>query len=1245
MNKFITKVAKLVLGLSLAAGVGVAVGSQSKASRVDASSYTLNFEKGTGDGSALTTSTDASAVLNSGTAYVTSKPFSGVSNSYGGGTALKVGKSGSGGSVTIALASAVTPTSVVVNAARYNGNKTTTINVNSAGSQSVTSTTASDFTFNITSEISSLTIASTSNYCWVYSVTINYSGGTTALTGLSLSGTDIEGPTAGVYALSIGSSDLTNHTINVGLTPQGATDQKVNIAHQGGTNDLFTKSAAQITCTNGSGSFTLTGSGATSGSETFRISGNTETSVYVDIIVTATDDSGISKDVITASDLAATTNSYVAFEVAKTATYIGYSGKSSTNMQFNNNGTPTNRCIATSVSGGLIRKVSVTYGNANNNTMAVKVSNTAYSISSSFNSGTTAGTLSSSNTTVNITGDYAYVALFPSGATYPASVSFTWETNDDPSVEISSSPAYLTDGGSASTLSATITNDNNYTISWSASPSTGVTFSPSTSSSGGDVSVSFDGTTTGTTPIEITATLDDENTTASAPVKVYSLEHAGTSADPFSPTDADVFCNENYAAQSGGDWYVEGYVVGELANNKGYYIDEDPTATSSPYKFEVYNTNGISNTTGKTITVGTSKIIAHGAMSYYDYGSQSEITGAIITSVDNGTVPSIGIDGGNRIVDINDTVTLTVTKEYDEGALVTWTSSEPTVATVSNGALTLLSTGSTDITASMTVDAVVYSSTITVTVVRQAFSLGDEVYFYTEYNDTTYYMCAVGGTNSSSTTESEKIVFTVVAGSVSGSVAFKHGDDYLKCTGSTPYSGSSTTLDVDTSWTALDEGTHIEITTCGSQTGRKLLWNYNNGSPRFGCYGSTSATMLYVEAGVAAKPTSVTLSEHAVTLENGSTIHLTYTSDNSGTFIWTTSSNDVATVSNGEVECVADSGTSTIRIFYDSNGNGSYDNGEPTDTCVITATPAQVHFGDDNYGGIGTLIESDSNLNGKKVIIGRNAVPAVNGSLSGSVLEALNNDSEIGGVSYNSTTKKMTVGNGRIKTGVLVFTITSVTGGYTLSTTIGGQTKFLRENSAKNVGLGETQTWEISISSGTATITSTNGNDLQYNASSPRFTTYTSSQSSIELYEFKSYYEEATDYAEYFVGGSTGTCSETISDWDDLGDMFDLMSTGAQNIYKIATHLDPSTYSHEVSVEHAVARYDDALLKHTELRSNEFMGRVAEGTLSYSNPKVALVSIISESTNTVAFIVVISLVSVTTIGGYFFLKKRREQQN
>ena len=821
-----------------------------------------------------------------------------------------------------------------------------------------------------------------------------------------------------------------------------------------------------------------------------------------------------------------------------------------------------------------------------------------------------------------------------------------------PSVEISTSPAFLVEGGSAGTLTATITNDNSYTITWSASPNTGVTFSPLTSSSGGNVSISFDGTTTGSTPIVVTATLNDTESTQSEGVNIYSFVHAGTSSDPFSSTEADIYCNPSYAGQSGGDWYVEGYVVGEVANNKGYYIDEDPTATTSPYKFEVFNNDGIVNTTGKTITVGTSKIIAHGAMYYYGSGSQSEITGSIITSVDNGNIPSIGIDGGDRIVDINDTVTLTVTKQYDEGATVSWQSSNTNVATVSGGALTLITTGSTNITASMTVDGVVYSSVITVTVIRSAFSIGDEIYFYAEYSSNTYYMSAIGGASSSSTDETEKIVFTVVQGSVTGSVAFKHEDNYLKCTSTTPYSGSSTTLDADTSWIAIDTGSGLEITTCseGTQAGRKLMWNYNNGnSPRFGCYNTPSATMLLVSAGAAPRPTTVSLTQHSVTLENGSSTTLTYTSDNVGTFLWTSSSPSVATVTDGLVECLADSGTTIIRIFYDTNKNGSYDAGEPTDTCTITAEPGQIHFGDANYGGIATRIDTDSSgtsLDGKKIIFGCAANTAISGALEGQVLGYHDTDETEFDVAYDSTNHIFTVGDGLEDTQITIFTLHSISSGnYSISAVINGNTKYLSETAVKKLAYSDSAySWGISISSGTATISATNGN-LQYNSGSPRFTTYSSGQTDIEIYEYKSYYDEATDYAELFVGGSSGTCSATISDWSTLSELFDDLTTGAKNIFKIATHYEASSYSHELTVEHAVARYDDAIIKHAELRSDEFMHRFETGGAMASYqfaPKVSALTIIGKNTNTVAIIVIISMVSVTAIGGYFFLRKRKE---
>jgi len=82
------------------------------------------------------------------------------------------------------------------------------------------------------------------------------------------------------------------------------------------------------------------------------------------------------------------------------------------------------------------------------------------------------------------------------------------------------------------------------------------------------------------------------------------------------------------------------------------------------------------------------------------------------------TVTSVTIDGGDRAIVLGDTPTLTATVEVTGNASTTvnWTSSNQTVATIAaDGQVTSLTTGTTDITASSTVDAT-KSGAITLTI-------------------------------------------------------------------------------------------------------------------------------------------------------------------------------------------------------------------------------------------------------------------------------------------------------------------------------------------------------------------------------------------------------------------------------------------------------------------------------------------------------------------------------------------------
>ena len=467
-------------------------------------------------------------------------------------------------------------------------------------------------------------------------------------------------------------------------------------------------------------------------------------------------------------------------------------------------------------------------------------------------------------------------------------ISFTYtQATSQPAVVING-PSYLVDGGDSQAFTGTISNNNNYTITWSASDQH-VLFNPATSSSGEEVAVSFNGVATGETPIEITATLNDANT-ATSNKDVYAFEHSGLENDPFTATEAKIFSTPSMANQSGGDWYVGGYVVGTIQTNKGYYIDEDPTALTS-HKFEVYNSSGITNNTGRDIIVGTSYIIVHGSMTYYVNGSQPEMTGVVLVSVDNGNVPSISIDGGNRTVDINDNLTLTATKEFDGDATVTWTSSNENVATIANnGVVTLLTTGTTDITASMTVNATPYTDTITLTVVQNLLDDGDTFIIKATIGNNHYYLSGVANNLGTVVTESNQaMIFTAVESTTSGQFRFRNGEDYLS------YSGNDAKLFTTTDgtnnptlWTAVNNGTG-EVIESVNVSGRTLQYNHNNGTnPRFACY-TSAQTAIEIEKVVPPQVDEVTLlgdalvdAENAVSVTKEYLYEVTYVA-NAGT--------------------------------------------------------------------------------------------------------------------------------------------------------------------------------------------------------------------------------------------------------------------------------------------------------------------------------------------------------------------------
>ena len=217
---------------------------------------------------------------------------------------------------------------------------------------------------------------------------------------------------------------------------------------------------------------------------------------------------------------------------------------------------------------------------------------------------------------------------------------------------------------------------------------------------------------------------------------------------------------------------------------------------------------------------------------------------------------------------------------------------------------------------------------------------------------------------------------------------------------------------------------------------------------------------------------------------------------------------------------LSNTGNQTVNVSYTYDGVTKYT------SYQITVSSGGSSGSGDSYD----LVTSTSGISvGDVVLIGCKSKTVVAGTLSSSYLSSVSAT-----FSGNSITSK---GSG------VEFTLGKSGNNWTFTSSEGT----LKSSAAKNVNYSDgTGTWSISISSGTATITNTTNSygTLQYNASSPRFTTYTSGQTSIELYK-KAGQTTTKTLSSIAVSGQTTTF--------DVGDTFSFGGTVT------ATYSDNST--------------------------------------------------------------------------------------
>lgn len=238
--------------------------------------------------------------------------------------------------------------------------------------------------------------------------------------------------------------------------------------------------------------------------------------------------------------------------------------------------------------------------------------------------------------------------------------------------------------------------------------------------------------------------------------------------------------------------------------------------------------------------------------------------------------------------------------------------------------------------------------------------------------------------------------------------------------------------------------------------------------------------------------------------------------------------------------------------------------------------------------------------------------------------------------------------------------------------------KYLSSTTDKSLSLSDnvvaSSSWTVSIDENQkAVVTNANsGNPLQYNPGS-RFCVYASaSQQKIVFYKGTAGYsptgesiantnavaqKAVLDFAKAFLSATGSVCemdgSSDLSTWSTTikatytsnrpavaGDNQDHFDALIKYAYSAERNEEGLTPTGDV-LQKALARYDWIIQHHDGLE--DFLHNTS-GRAEVANARVSFGFLnVIQGNNTAAIIIIVSLIGITAIGGYFFIRKRKEQ--
>ena len=587
----------------------------------------------------------------------------------------------------------------------------------------------------------------------------------------------------------------------------------------------------------------------------------------------------------------------------------------------------------------------------------------------------------------------------------------------------------------------------------------------------------------------------------------------------------------------------------------------------------------------------------------------------------------------------NTTGTLTANVSVSGGAAqtVNWSSNKTSVATVSNGVVTAKGEGTATITATSTVDSSKKGTcTVTVTSTGSGGQTADpETFTMSEQGITSgNVITTLNGDNCTITfdkgtnTNEPKYYSSGTAVRAYGGNTITIASSTKTIVGVTFTFGSSD----GTNTITANPGTYTEPSWSGSASSIVFTIGGTSGNRRI-----ASITVTYQGSSSQTKTLSgISTSGQTTTYNVGDTFSY------DGTLTATYSDNSTATVTPTSVSSpdMSTSGTKTITLTYTEGG--------VTKTCTYNITVNEVVSYGETYElatGNNPLIVGD-----KVIIVAQSSLTATSGfalkDTINSTYYLTPNSVSISSqtISYNSDT-------------MTEWTVGQTNDGYTFyngSKYLYGYSNTSGTTTYRDLGLS------ASITTGTSWSVTKNSNSNGYDvvtnslyleyykpsSGSARFTTYSSSNASYPINFYKKAVT-AESFAQTFLDNltcdSTGNNAPTLTmTWSQLNALYSSISSQSEkNLLKNATYtvnnntVTPGSNTTQV-VANAMSKYDIIVGKYSY---TDFISR--KGTSAYGYASVSINNIFKTNDNIPVIILVISLVSVTSIGGYFFLKRKK----